>query len=232
MESIKESIYKTKSALADWNIISKNDNKIKIEIDDSTSNNTSEILSKSVSEKSTNLDNTNKVNKLDISIQTETKDNNISNNISNNINENKISETSDIIKKCQMIDDMFLKIEKMESKIYNLEKKIKDNENQTQKIINFSKDSIDSLNESNDDLNRTMIQHTTPIGLKYLSYTHSIYPNYNNNLLFNHYTFSPSTMDILQNLPDRSSAITQHPEVDINKTKKDKNWSFLGMKIL
>ena len=31
MESIKESIYKTKNALADWNIISKNDNNIEIE---------------------------------------------------------------------------------------------------------------------------------------------------------------------------------------------------------
>ena len=217
MESIKESIYKTKNALADWNIISKNDNKI--EIEDTISN-----TPQSISKKSSNTENIGEVSKLSNSIQTE----NITSDITSK-NKKIITENNEIIKKCQMIDDMFLKIEKMESKIDDLEKKIKETENQ-QQMLKLSKDTLDNLNESNEDINTTMIQHTTPIGLKYLSYTHSIYPNYSNNLLFNHYTFTPSSLDILQNLPVKSEAVTQQIEMD--KSKKEKKWSFLGMKIL
>ena len=63
MESIKESICKTKSVLADWNIINKNENNIKLEIDD-TSCTSNDILINSSSKMSIDINKLNTIDKL------------------------------------------------------------------------------------------------------------------------------------------------------------------------
>ena len=219
MESIKESISKTKSVLADWNIINKNENNIQIDIDDTSK----EMLSESLSEKITDTSDSNTIDKLNDSIKY------YENNQHNTI------ETNEIIKKCHMIDEMFSKLKKMESKIENLEKVVKDNEQNLKQLSNDSLESLNSLNslnESNENINKNCINYTYPDGLKYLPYTPTFVNSYNRNILFNQYTLSPSTIEILKKMPNADSLTSEDKLSQIENTKTEKGWTFLGIKIL
>lgn len=219
MESIKESISKTKSVLADWNIINKNENNIQIYIEDTSK----EILSDSLSEQLTDTSDLNTIDKLNDSIKYYGN------------NEQKKLETNEIINKCNMIDDMFSKLEKMECKIENLEKVVKDNEKNLKQLSNDSLESLNSLNslnESNENINSNYINYTYPEGLKYLSYTPTFVNSYNRNILFNQYTLSPSTIEILKKMPNNDSLNSENKLDQIENTKTEKGWTFLGMKIL
>jgi len=222
MESIKESICKTKSVLADWNIINKNENNINLEIDE-TSCTSKDILINSSSEKSIDINKLNTIDKLNDSIKYyET-------------NEPKPIETNEILKKSQMIDEMFLKLEKMESKIENLENLVKNNETNLHQLLNDSVDSVDSvdsLNGSNQIINKNCINYTYPQGLTYLSYGPSFLNSYNRNLLFNQYMLSPSTLEILKKIPNNDSFDSEKKLSQIEDSQKEKGWTFLGIKIL
>jgi hypothetical protein len=241
MESIKESICKTKSVLADWNIINKNENNIKLEIDD-TSCTSNDILINSSSKMSIDINKLNTIDKLNGYIKYyET-------------NEEKPIETNEILKKSQMIDAMFLKLEKIESKIENLEKLVKNNETNLHQLSNNSVDSVDSvdsidsvdsvdsLNGSKQNINRNCINYTYPEGLTYLSYGPSFINSYNRNLLFNQYMLSPATLEILKKIPNNDSfdsnkklsqiEDSQIEDSQIEDPQIETGWTFLGIKIL